>query len=142
MEITNELYPTVEQQKGLGESGPDGPIFMLNMLKFREHAAYEDGSDSELSGRAAYQRYGAGVAAILGEYGARVAFAGNVTSLMIGQSDELWDEVALVEYPNRGALVAMISSPEYAAVAHHRKAGLEGQLNIETTGFAGFQPQD
>lgn len=47
----------------------------------------------------------------------------------------MWDQVAVVEYPNRGALLAMATSPAYAEIAVHRNAGLAGQLNIETTGL-------
>ena len=45
------------------------------------------------------------------------------------------DQVAVVEYPNRGALLAMATSDAYAEIAAHRTAGLAGQLNIETTGL-------
>jgi uncharacterized protein (DUF1330 family) len=38
-----------------------------------------------------------------------------------------------VEYPNRKALFDMSTSEAYQAISHHRDAGLEGQLNIETT---------
>jgi hypothetical protein len=60
---------------------------------------------------------------------------------MIGQADEMWDEVALVEYPNRAALAAMISYPVVEAAAHHREAGLQGQLNIETTWIPVLRPK-
>ena len=72
------------------------------------------------------------MARLLPEYGARMIFVGDVSFLTIGQADELWDEVALVEYPNRAALVAMSSSDEWRAASVHRTAGLAGQLNIET----------
>jgi uncharacterized protein (DUF1330 family) len=35
-------------------------------------------------------------------------------------------------YPSRKAMMEMVMSPEYQAIAVHRTAGLEGQLNIET----------
>jgi hypothetical protein len=59
-------------------------------------------------------------------------FAGDVSGLSLGRVECLWDEVALAEYPNRAAFVAMSMSPEWRAIAFHREAGLEGQLNIET----------
>ena len=34
--------------------------------------------------------------------------------------------------PSRTAFVQMTTTPEYAEIAVHRAAGLEGQLNIET----------
>jgi hypothetical protein len=55
--------------------------------------------------------------------------------------EDLWDEVALAEYPDRAALVAMSSSEAFREIAVHRTAGLEGQLNIETTYQSGIPQQ-
>ena len=133
MEVTNEVMPTsAERINEMLEPGPDGPIFMVNLLKFKERAAYEDGRETDLSGRQAYEIYGRGVSQLLPTYGGKLVFAGDVTFLMLGQVEELWDEIAIAQYPNRGALVAMSSSEEWQALAVHRSAGLAGQLNIET----------
>ena len=133
MEVTNEVMPTsAERINEMLEPGPDGPICMVNLLKFKEHAEYEDGRDTDLTGRQAYELYGRGVAALLPDYGGKIVFAGDVTFLMLGQVEELWDEIAIAQYPNRGALVEMSSSEEWRALAVHRTAGLAGQLNIET----------
>ena len=137
MKVTNEVMPRdPERIAAMQEPGPDGPIVMVNLLKFRERAQYPDGRDPELSGREAYMRYGRAVAELLPRFGGRALFAGDVTFLALGQVEELWDEVALAEYPNRAALWAMSSSPEWREIAVHREAGLAGQLNIETT-YAG-----
>ena len=137
MEVVNEVMPTSQERlAGMMEPGPDGPIFMVNLLKFKEHAEYEDGRETDLSGREAYNLYGAGVSELIKEYGGEVTFVGDVTFLSLGQVEDLWDEVAIAKYPNRGALLAMSSSPEWQAHAVHRTAGLAGQLNIETVGMA------
>ena len=139
MEVINQLYPTGPGQiEKMMEPGPEGPIVMVNLLKFRDKAEYEDGRETDLTGREAYLLYGAAVAQLITEYGGRLVFAGDVTNLTIGEVEELWDEVALAEYPNRGALVAMSTSEAYAKIAEHRTAGLAGQLNIETTYQAGL----
>ena len=40
MNVTNEVMPTSRERiEQMMEPGPDGPIFMVNMLKFRDHAA-------------------------------------------------------------------------------------------------------
>ena len=133
MDVTDEVMPTsAERINEMLEPGPDGPICMVNLLKFKEHAEYEDGRDTDLTGRQAYELYGRGVAALLPDYGGKIVFAGDVTFLMLGQVEELWDEIAIAQYPNRGALVEMSSSEEWRALAVHRTAGLAGQLNIET----------
>ncbi len=133
MEVINEVYPTDPQQfEKMREAGPQGPIVMVNLLKFKEKAEYEDGRETDLSGREAYLLYARSVSKLVTEFGGRVLFVGDVTYLMLGKVEDLWDEVALAEYPNRVALVAMTSSEAFQKIAVHRKAGLEGQLNIET----------
>ncbi len=72
---------------------------------------------------------------MVAEHGGRLVFSGVVSWLMLGQADDIWDQVAVVEYPNRAALLVMSTSQAYAEIAVHRAAGLAGQLNIETTGL-------
>lgn len=60
---------------------------------------------------------------------------------MIGQADEMWDEVALAEYPDRAAFMAMIEDPAFQTASHHREAGLDGQLNIETAWIPVLRPE-
>jgi hypothetical protein len=45
--------------------------------------------------------------------------------------EELWDKAAIALYPRRKAMMTMIQNPDYQTSAKHRRAGLEGQLNIE-----------
>ena len=133
MEVINEVLPTSRERiEEMMEPGPEGPIFMVNLLKFKEHAEYEDGRETDLTGSQAYQIYGRGVAQLLPRYGGEVFFMGDVTMLSLGQVEDLWDEVAIAKYPNRAALFEMSTSEEWQALAEHRAAGLAGQLNIET----------
>ena len=133
----NEVMPTSRERIAeMMEPGPDGPIYMLNLLKFKDQAEYEDGRATDLSGRDAYQIYGREVSKLIGEYGGEVTFVADVTFLALGQVDDLWDEVAIAMYPNRAALFEMSSSPEWQAISVHRAAGLAGQLNIETVASA------
>lgn len=133
MQVVNEVFPTdpaVVQE--LMKPGPDGPIFMVNLLKFKEKAEYEDGRASDLSGRDAYMIYGRAVTEILPKFGGKAIFAADVTFLSLGKAEELWDEVAIAMYPKRADMVRMSMSAEWQAAAVHRTAGLKGQLNIET----------
>jgi uncharacterized protein (DUF1330 family) len=133
MQVTNAVFPSMEQATAFFGSPENGPFVMVNLLKFKEKAEYPDGSDADLSGGEAYARYGKAVQACLVSVGGRQVYAGPVTGLMLGEVEELWDMVALAEYPSLAAMQAMISSPEYQAIEHHRKAGLAGQLNIRTS---------
>lgn len=132
MNVTNQLHPSPEQAKAFFGGEEDGPMCMVNLLKFKDKATYADGSEPELSGREAYLRYGAGVQACIAAVGGKARFSGMVTDLMIGTVDELWDMVAIAEYPSRAAMLQMVQSPEYQAISKHRDAGLAGQLNIRT----------
>ncbi|MDG1366765.1 MAG: DUF1330 domain-containing protein [Acidimicrobiales bacterium] len=135
MEVVNEVMPTDPQRlTEMMEPGPDGPIYMVNLLRFNAEAKYGDGRDTDLTGREAYNLYGQAVSKIIQDYDGEVMFVGDVTFLSLGQVEDLWDEVAIAKYPNRAALLAMSSSPQWQAAAVHRSAGLAGQLNIETVG--------
>lgn len=133
MQVFNDVYPNDPAQiEALREKGPDGPVFMVNLLKFKEKAEYEDRRATTLSGRDAYQIYGRAVTDILPKFGGRAVFAADVNFLSLGRVEELWDEVAIAVYPDRGSMVRMSFSPEWREAAVHRTAGLKGQLNIET----------
>ncbi len=132
MKVTNSLAPNDEQLAGFLQEPEKGPIYMVNLLKFREKAQYPDGSDAELSGQEAYARYGAAVAQVITTFGGGIVFMGEVSRLMLGEAEELWDQVAIAWYPSRQAMLDMMQSEEYQAIHVHRDAGLEGQLNIET----------
>lgn len=112
---------------------------MVNLLKFKERAAYADGRDTELSGREAYQLYANVVVKLVQSIGGRIVFAGDVTLLALGKTDDLWDEVAIARYPRRNSLLALMALDEWKDAAVHREAGLEGQLLIETTAIPGFE---
>jgi uncharacterized protein (DUF1330 family) len=133
MEVTNEVMPTSpERVKEMTSDGPDGPIYMINLLKFKENAEYADGRETDLSGYEAYQIYAKAVSKLLPKFGGKGFFAGDVTFLALGQVEDLWDEVAIAMYPKRADLWRMSSSPEWQEISVHRTAGLAGQLNIET----------
>ena len=131
MDVVNKVAPTEEQMKGFLEPGREGPIYMLNLLKFKEKAEYADGRETVLSGAEAYAIYGQEVIQHLQKVGGAPMFSAGVERLMLGEVEELWDTAAIAMYPSRKAMLEMIMSPEYQASALHREAGLAGQLNIE-----------
>ena len=61
MKVENSVIPTQEQMEGFMTPGPDGPISMVNLLKFKEKAVYKDGRETELTGQEAYALYSRGV---------------------------------------------------------------------------------
>lgn len=133
MHVDNAVLPTSEQIQGLLSREADGPVVMVNLLKFREKALYKDGRADDISGADAYARYAERMVPLVEAGGGRFVFGGDVTGLVVGAVDELWDVVALVEYPSRAEFVTLTSTPEVREIGVHRAAGLEGQLLIETT---------
>ncbi|MDE2361698.1 MAG: DUF1330 domain-containing protein [Hyphomicrobiales bacterium] len=137
MKVVNSVFPNADQLKHFMTAAEDGPFVMVNLLKFKPKAEYADGSDADLSGAAAYARYGVEVAKLLAKQGGRIVYSGAVTNLMVGECDPSWDAVALAEYPSFADFRAMVTSSEYQAIEKHRLAGLAGQLNIRTKGASG-----
>ena len=136
MEVKNAVMPNEDQIKEFSEQGEDKPIYMVNLLKFKEKANYPDKRETDLTGEEAYAIYAeevAGVAGHLEKVGGKPLFGGEVERLMLGEVEDLWDKVAIAMYPSRKAMFQMINDPDYIVSAQHRVAGLEGQLNIETS---------
>lgn len=136
MKVENAVYPKGEQIGEAIQKGSNGPIVMVNLLKFKDKAVYKDGRPDDVSGREAYNRYGDEMVKFVTAHGGRVIFAGPVKSLVIGNVEELWDVVALVEYPSSEAFAKIAMSPEVAKIGVHREAGLAGQLLIQTVAGA------
>ena len=132
MKVENKVMPNEKQMEEFLEEGNDEPIYMVNLLKFKEKAEYPDKRETDLTGREAYAIYGAEVVKHLEKVGGKPIFGSDVIRLMLGEVEELWDQVAIAMYPNRKAMLKMISDPDYIESAQHRVAGLAGQLNIET----------
>ena len=132
MEVKNKILPNDEQISGFLENPDLGPISMVNLLKFKKKAKYEDGRDTNLTGKEAYQLYSSEVINFVKKYGGEFLFAGSVNRLMLGEVEDMWDAVAIAKYPNRKAMMDMTMDPGYQKIHVHRDAGLEGQLNIET----------
>ena len=135
MKYENALIPNDKQMKEFTEGDIDTPIYMVNLLKFKNKAEYEDGRKTNLSGEEAYAIYGLEVMEHLKKIGGESIFSGVVNRLMLGEVEDLWDWIAVVRYPSRKAMLEMITNPDYLESEKHRSAGLEGQLNIETKDF-------
>ena len=136
MDVENHVYPTASRVEALMADDSGRPVVMVNLLKFRAKAVHPDGRTSDLTGRQAYDLYGAAMQKVIEENGGRLLFGGDIASLVIGEVGDLWDTCILVEYPSAAAFAAIVTSPEVAEIGVHRAAGLEGQLLIRATQLA------
>jgi uncharacterized protein (DUF1330 family) len=124
------IYPTSEQIQTLLAGPPDQPIVMVNLLRYKPRA---DGGDSERSGADAYARYARGMREVVESQGGRFVWSGRVDSLVIGDTQEEFHMIGLVEYPSRQKFIEIMFSDRVRKIAGDRTAGLESQWLIATT---------
>ena len=104
---------------------PDnGPVVMVNLVRFRERSR-----DGNGTGWDDYSRYGKGDMPLLKKVGGTVLWAGRVEGAVVGDlGDGRWDWVVVVWYPSRAAFLAMMTSPEYAEINVDRENGVEDHV--------------
>ncbi len=128
------IDPTSAQVRDLRDKGPDGPITMLNLLKFRAVANYPEGSGHAGStGAEAYARYQHNFTVTVGAVSeAKVLYDGPVMRTFIGDSQANdWDRMLIVRYPSRQHFLKMMADEGYKAGLVHRWAGLERTLLLQ-----------
>jgi uncharacterized protein (DUF1330 family) len=117
--LGSSITPNLEQFQQLAAAPDTGPVVMINLLKFRE----DDGADE-------YRRYGDVALEMIEQQGGRLLWAGTGDQVLIGDAEQGWDAVLLVEYPSRAAFVEMVSRPEYVEAHAHRERALERTVVI------------
>ena len=75
MKVENKVMPNEKQMEEFLEEGNDEPIFMVNLLKFKEKAEYPDKRKTDLTGREAYAIYGVEVVKHLEKVGGKPILA-------------------------------------------------------------------
>jgi hypothetical protein len=117
-------YGQVDREYGmrLATTAPvdDGPILMVNLMKYHERANYGDGDDRGISGREADDRYSP--VEVLGDIGATVVLFGDVDMQLIGEP--AWDRIGCVEYPTRRSFIEMQSRRDFQEKHQHKAAGM------------------
>lgn len=107
------------------ESLPDdGPVVMVNLVRFRERSL-----DGEGSGWDAYVRYSQADLPLLKRVGGDILWAGHVQGAAVGDlGDGRWDWVVVVSYPSRASFLSMMTSPEYQLANVDRENGVEDHV--------------
>jgi uncharacterized protein (DUF1330 family) len=124
----SSIRPNKDQFVELASSPDEGPVVMLNLLKFKARAVGEAGSGAD-----AYQRYGEAAVKMVEEQGGRILWQGRADQILIGDPNQDWDSVVLVEYPSRKAIIEMVTKPKYEEAHEHREAGLERTVLVAMT---------
>ena len=108
---------------------PDnGPVVMLNLLRFREVADYSHAPslapEGGTSGRDAYAHYMREMRPLLEASGGAVLFSGSASRFLIGPLDEIWDQVLLVQQASKASFLAFASDPKEQMITAHRTAAI------------------
>ena len=100
----------------------DGPVWMVNFMRYKERADYGDSGESGISGREADDRYAP--VDVLKSIGADVAYFGDVIA-PDGGGDPEWHRMAVVRYPTRKSFIDMQARADFKEKAVHKEAGME-----------------
>jgi hypothetical protein len=125
-------YGTIDKDYGIflatRPPAEDGPIYMVNLMKYHEVAQYTDdaGVDKPISGREADDRYNP--SSILAKIGATIVFVGDVVSNRAG--DEEWDRIAIVRYATRKSFIDMQSRRDFTDKHVHKAAGMQRTIIV------------
>ena len=105
----------------------DTPINMLNLLLYRDKAAYPEGHEHAgkgWSGRDAYKEYGRTSGPIFARVGGQILWRGRFETMVTGPDGERWHDSFVAQYPNAGAFFAMIKDADYQQAVVNRTAAL------------------
>jgi hypothetical protein len=108
----------------------DGPVYMVNLMKYRASADYADGNPTGRTGREADDAYAP--TAILRDIGAEIVFVGDVERQLEGDVPQ-WDRVAVVKYPTRVSFLAMQRRSDFKEKHVHKDAGMEQTIVLSCT---------
>ncbi|CAN5263668.1 hypothetical protein BH11ACT7_BH11ACT7_07010 [soil metagenome] len=100
----------------------DGPIWMVNLMKYRDIADYADGRQTSITGREADDLYAP--LDTLAEIGAELCYLGDVDQQLLGASPS-WDRIATVRYPTAKSFIDMQSRPKFQESHKHKDAGMD-----------------
>jgi len=119
--------------------GGDDPVWMVNLMRYRDHADYADGRPTELTGREADDMYAP--LDTLAEIGAEVVLFGDVAEQLLGDGPP-WDRVAVVKYPTHRSFVEMQTRADFQAHHIHKDAGMAATIILAGRPFAPGLPPD
>ena len=108
---------------------PGGPMWALNLMKYRERAEYADGRESSISGMEADDRYMPHEH--LRKVGSRILMGAPVVHQLVGD-DHVWDRIAIAQYRDRMAMIEMSSNADFQKDEDHKDAGMDFTIVMAT----------
>ena len=124
-------YGTIDQDYAieLATTAPedDGPVWMVNLMRYKDQAEYADGRETTLTGREADDEYTP--LGPLAAVGAQPVFVADVDDQLIGDEPK-WDRIAVVRYPTRAAFIEMQRRDDFRTAHAHKEAGMAETIVI------------
>jgi uncharacterized protein (DUF1330 family) len=123
--------------EGLKALDHQGPIVMVNLMRFRERSL-----DGEGSGWDAYLRYSALTVPMIKSRSGTLLWTGEAKAVALGEQDgSAWDYLALVYYPSLAAFIDMMTSADYENICdpHRRNACAEHVIIATTEAYSKFR---
>ena len=116
--------------EGLEALDHQGPVVMVNLMRF--HARSRDGDGS---GWDAYLRYSALTVPMIKARGGTLLWTGDAKAVALCRKDgQQWDYLALVYYPSVPAFIDMMTSADYENLCDpHRRNGCAEHVIIATS---------
>lgn len=120
--MVGHVDPDRERFAGFRALPQDHAIHMLNLIRLKDTAVYDDGTT--ITGAEAYAAYGRESGPIFRDLGGRIVWSGGFEHMLIGPAEEAWDICFIAEYPSAEAFIAMIRNPDYRKAVRHRTAAV------------------
>lgn len=117
---------------------PGGPMWALNLMKYRARADYADGRDTTLTGQEADDAYNP--SGPLAEIGGRIILLAPVVHQLVGDATR-WDRIAIAQYPYRTAMIEMNMRDDFQELHAHKEAGMEATIVMATFPIDGDIPE-
>ncbi len=104
------LNPTGEQMKALAEFPDNEPVYMINLLKFKDIV-----EETGQTGWDTYSEYMEATTPFISRVEAKLVFYGKPLFTVIGPvaEEEQWDKVLIVEYKDKKAFFSMLQMEGY-----------------------------
>jgi len=136
-EFISYLDPTQAAGRAFFSRNIEGPIVMLNLLRFRAVADYAAHPElkpaAPISGAEAYDRYITHTMPHLLKSGGEILFYGDGGEYLIGPASERWDRVMLIRQNSAQSFLSFASDEDYLAGIGHRTAALEDSRLLPIT---------
>lgn len=129
------IDPTRDAFGAFRDLPPDEPIEMLNLVRFRDEAAYppdHECAGKPLTGAEAYKLYSRASGPVFARVGGTIIWSARPQLVLIGPADEAWDVAFAARYPSGSAFLTMVADEEYRRAVVHRQAAVATSRLIRT----------